>query len=251
MKEFLSKRAIRIRSALAIPVLVLLLFALTVSAPVAAGGAPKLGQPVIHLFDGTECQAGKAFAVAWFAGRKLLVSPLHLLGPAGGLSAYIEPAEIPTKLRELEVLDPSSGRKLLSVSKSLLKTGIPVEKGRGDVSEDLMAFEIEGNCPLHVFALSNKLPSVGLHVKVISRERESNSGVREFRGVVSQSSNTGLVVRMDDFFETGASSGAPVVDDRDNLVGMMVGHQSDELIVAIPVNRIYGRIFKEIGAKGH
>ncbi|MBX9693304.1 MAG: hypothetical protein K2Z81_13030 [Cyanobacteria bacterium] len=207
-----------------------------------------VGQPVVHLANGDSYSAGKAFAIRWFRGRTILVSPLHLLGPAGGLEHYIEPTRISAEVREIEVRDLFDRSTLVRVNKSLLTTGIPVEKGTGDVSTDLMAFEIQGSCSLHVFNLSATLPAVGTRVHLATCERGS-SGVRYFKGVITKSSNTGLVIKMNEDLQPGASSGAPVIDDKNQLVAMMVGHQTNELIVAVPVNRIYERLYKVLGGK--
>lgn len=208
-----------------------------------------VGQPLVHLANGNSYTAGKAFAIRWFSGRTLLLLPLHVFGPAGGLDYYISPTQISSQVREVEVRDLTDRNTLVRVSKSLLTTGSPVERASGDVSEDLSAFEIQGNSSLHVFNLSPRLPSVGTKVRIASQERGSTSGVQYFDGVINQSANTGLVIKMNGNFQPGASSGAPVIDERNQLVGMMVGHQTDDLIVASPVNSIYARLYKALGAK--
>ena len=208
-----------------------------------------VGQPTIHLANGNSYSTGKAFAIRWFKGRTLLLMPLHGFGPAGGLDYYITPTRISSAVREIEVRDLTDSHTLVRVSKSLLTTGNPVEKNTGDVSEDLTAFEIQGSNSLHVFNLSPRLPAVGTRVRIATQERGSRSGVQYFDGVIQGAAKTGLVIRMNEHFQPGASSGAPVIDDKNQLIGMMVGHQTDELMMASPVNSIYARLHTALGSK--
>jgi hypothetical protein len=52
-------------------------------AQTSADSAP-FGCPQFHFKDGTTHCAGKAFAIAWFHNRRILLAPLHLLGPGAG-----------------------------------------------------------------------------------------------------------------------------------------------------------------------
>ncbi len=210
----------------------------------------QFGWPRFNLSDGQEHCAGKAFAVRWYRNRTLLLMPLHVLSPEAGYSHYVAPEDVSKAVRSLDVLDLKGQSVLASSSKSLLKTGCTVGRGTGDLSGDLMAFELSSSSRLTPFNMLGTLAPVGTKVWVLSKEKESSSfSPDRYSGTISRSSPTGLVLQMDAPVKALSSSGAPVVNAKNELVGMMVGKQDDErmVIMAIPSSSLIRRIYNEIG----
>ncbi|MBS1988952.1 MAG: hypothetical protein JSS83_00465 [Cyanobacteria bacterium SZAS LIN-3] len=214
------------------------------------GNASPVGVPRFHLRDGTTHCAGRAFAIQWFKGRKLLLAPLHLLGPGAGLPRYIEPQDVNREVTSIDVLDLTGTSVVTTASKALLKTGVPVEKARGDLGGDLMAFELPNNTNLPLLALSATLVPVGTRVWVLSKEMQARSReVDRYPGTVVRSFNSGVTIQMDGSLTALASSGAPVVNAKNEVVCMMVGKQdlTRTVVMGIPSTIIYARLYREIG----
>lgn len=125
------------------------------------------------------------------------------------------------------MLDLQGQSVLASSSKSLLKTGCTVGRGTGDLSGDLMAFELSSSSRLTPFNMLGTLAPVGNKIWVLSKDKESSSlSPDRYSGTISSSIPTGLVVQMDAPVKAFASSGAPVVNAKNEMVGMMVGTQA-------------------------
>jgi hypothetical protein len=135
--------------------------------PFAAYASDPVGVPLFHFRDGTTHSIGKAFAVKWFNNRNLLICPLHLLGPAGGYATYVDPRFVPDVIESVEIMDLQKRDVLASAKRGLLRKGSPVEKGSGDLCDDLMAFDLPNAGSLTLFGLSAQLPAVGTKVRTI------------------------------------------------------------------------------------
>lgn len=209
----------------------------------------ELGWPEFRLKNGETYCAGKAFAVRWYKGRTLLVMPLHLLSPEAGCSHYVRPEDIPRELETLKILDLERQSTLATAGKYLMKTGATAGQNTGDLSADLMAFELPMSSRLTPFSLFYGQAPVGTKVTVLSKFEDSSSQPTRYTGTVSSSRPTGLVVNMDAPVTALSSSGSPVVNAKNELVGMMVGKRDDErkVIMAIPSSSMIRRMYAEIG----
>ncbi|HEY9760701.1 MAG TPA: hypothetical protein V6C97_36430 [Oculatellaceae cyanobacterium] len=213
-----------------------------------ADSAP-FGCPLFHFKDGTTHCCGKAFAIAWFQNRKILVMPLHLLGPGGGYPTYISPQDVPDVVQSVDVLGLGTQRILETAKTGLLRTGVPTEKSRGNLSEDLMAFELPSNCRLHLYPLVPNMVAVGSKVWILTKIERGNSDTPDrFSGTVIRAVSTGLTIKMDSPLVALSSSGSPVVNGQNQLVGMMVGKQDVQrtLITAIPSPMLYAKLYREL-----
>jgi hypothetical protein len=140
--------------------LLFVLAGIIVSGMSPAFAVDQFGWPRFNLNDGQEHCAGKAFAVRWYRNRTLLLLPLHILSPEAEYSHYVAPQDVSKEVRSVDVLDLQQQSVLASSSTSLLKTGCTVGQGTGDLSGDLMAFELSSSSRLTPFNMLGTLAPV-------------------------------------------------------------------------------------------
>ena len=108
---------------LATAVMAVLALATTQVAAQYVGNASPVGIPMIHLKDGSTQNQGKAFAIQWFHSRKLLLMPLHLLGPGAGYPVYIEAQNVPDLVTSIDVLNLDGNGVVVTAGPGLLRAG--------------------------------------------------------------------------------------------------------------------------------
>ncbi|MBX3466823.1 MAG: hypothetical protein KF878_07990 [Planctomycetes bacterium] len=131
------------------PTFAAVLLALTASATWAQERAPEpkpgsLFRPTIHA-DGQARRAGHAFPVSWRAGgdepRPLVLTCLHLFGPAGGLPRQLDGAALAGAVERLELADAFGRAATVTVRRALALPGsFPADDERGP-GGDLAAFD--------------------------------------------------------------------------------------------------------------
>jgi hypothetical protein len=230
--------------------LAILLSAITFPVQAFADSEPVFGVPLFHFKSGdTQC-AGKAFAIQWFKNRKILLMPLHLVGPGAGMSYYILPQDVPNLVESVDVLNFKHDQVLTTAKPGLLRTGCPVEKSTTTWSEDLMAFELPSNNPLTLFPLYPDLVKVGTRVWILSKGDDlDDSNPDRYAGTVTISYETGVTIKMDSSLTALSSSGAPVVNDKNELVAMVVGKVDPDrrmYITAIASSMLYKKLYREL-----
>jgi hypothetical protein len=229
-----------------------LLIAVASAVSTSAYGGTCVGVPLFHFRDGSTFIVGKAFAVRWFGNRNILICPLHLLGPAGGYPTYVDPHSVPDLIESVDVMDLQKREVLTTAHRGLLRTGSPVEHRSGNLSDDMMAFELPANTALTVLGLAPQLAPVGTKVRVLTKANNSTSSEADsYAGTVQHSSPNGITVRLDQSLDAFSSSGSPVVNEKNELVGMLVGTGDDArtIINLAPSTGIYQRLYAEMGAK--
>jgi len=207
------------------------------------------GMPLFHIKGGGTHYAGKAFAIPWSHNRKILLMPLHLLGPAAGYPTYIEPQNVPDVVESVDVLDLKGDQVIATAKPGLLRTGTPVEKAHGDLGEDLMAFELPSSCRLTLFPLSRTLVPVGTKVWILSKNSPATTSEPDrFEGTVVRSFPSGVTVQLARPLTAVSSSGAPIVNAKNELVAMMVGKQDlrRTIIMGIASTRLYAKLDREL-----
>lgn len=209
----------------------------------------QVGLPEFQLASGEKFCAGKAFAVRWYRGRSLLLMPLHLLVSESGYPNSVSPAELASGVAKLQVLDLSMRSVLATAGKPVLKTGASTGQNTGSMSGDLMAFELPSSSRLTPFDLLFALAPAGTKVTILSKASQSSSSLTSYRGTITGASRTGLIIKLNYPLTALASSGAPVVDAQNKVVGMVVGVEDDArtTIVAIPSSTMISRIYADTG----
>lgn len=202
--------AFRTRLTMAIAMAVVSLSAAFAGEPVGVIGASDASGNSI----GT---GGKAFA-ARAAGRTVLITTAHGLTELTGSSDARSLFQ--GRAASVDLLD-TAGRHLAKAGNCVLQN----PRG-GFYTSDLFVFELPTSGGIDTYTLSPSLPPVGSKVWVISKEGSNfggTSGGDKYSGKVTSSSLEGIMVRMDAPLTAMHSSGSPVVDDRGNVIGMLVG----------------------------
>lgn len=214
------------------------------------GSGSPVGWPSFHLKDGSTHCAGKAFAIQWFHNRSLLIMPLHLLSPEAGLSHYVEAKNVNDEVTSVDILDLTKKNVVATGGPSLLHSGVTVGRSMGNISEDVMAFEVKSNTRLPLLALCPTMAPVGTRVWVLSKNDPPTTGEADrFPGKVTRAFITGMTVELDGPITALSSSGAPVVDAKNQVVCMMVGKQDLKrtVIMGIPSTCLYAKLYRELG----
>lgn len=209
----------------------------------------QVGLPEFQMSNGEKLCPGKAFAVRWYRGRTLLLMPLHLLAPESGLSHYVKPADIASEVSKLQVYDFQMRSVLAVAGQPVLKSGASTAVATGSMGDDLMAFELPSSSRLTPFDLFFGLAPRGTRVTILSKAGDSSVQPTGYSGTVTMSSRSGLIIKLNYPLTALASSGAPVVDAQNKVVGMVVGMGDDErkTVVAIPSSTMISRIYADTG----
>ena len=179
-------------------------------------------RPAFALAGGREIVAGTAFA-ARVNGKAppMLLSALHLFGPAGGLRVQMRPARLPNEVQSVALLTMDNSHQLGLAGRALLRDGYPLSLN-GDCSGDIVAFALPRDTPALTLAPAD--PTINTRVWVMGQAVGDNGPTpRLYRGVVRDVKPTALTVVMDRKHDQTGMSGAPVVNRQGQVVGMLIG----------------------------
>ena len=210
------------------------------------GSDSPVGVPRFLLRDGTNIEAGKAFGISWLNRRKLLLCPIHLLGPCGGYDVQIQGREVPDKIASVEVLDPQSENVIAKASRGVLRTG---DTETNNAADDLTAFELESNNRMPLLSLCLSVEPVGARVWVFSKDSGGNNlQADRFPGKIRELANGKIVVDMDRKLTATGSSDAPILNAKNEVVGMMTHTVGDNRMAFSGVSSagIYARLYREL-----
>ncbi len=229
--------------------LAVLLLALQSTANQAALAIDQVGLSEFQLSNGDTFTSGKSFAVRWYKGKSLLLMPLHIFSPDGGFSRYLKPSEINSEVTKLQVYDLSKRSVLAVAGRSLLKSGGTTQYATGSMAGDLLAFELPSSSRLTPFDMLFGLAPAGTKVTILSQANATSSQVTSYRGTISFSGRTSMVIKLNYPLTALSSSGAPIIDAQNKLVGMLVGTQDDArtVVVGLPSSTMISRIYADIG----
>lgn len=178
-----------------------------------------------------------------------MLSVLHVLGPAGGYDHQLRESELNNLIDYVDILDPSLATVVETAKPSLLKENVPYNLSDANSTGDLVAFQLPSNSKLPILGLSAKPVTVGEKVTVISHDSSSRSSQCDrYTGSVSFAGDCALIVHMDNSLTAISSSGSPIVNNRGELIGMMVGTQDEArtYITGMASTCIYKRLLREI-----
>ena len=170
-----------------------------------------------------EVNAGTAFA-AKLAGRSqiLVVSALHLFGPAGGLKTDIEPDKIATSWNKLVVEDCKSQNYFGEIQmQPITLPGARPHPQKSDIG-DVAACKVTDATAIEALSLSQRIPSNGERVWLVSklpgsRELMHPATVERMKdGWLQYSfSNPSITLK--------STSGAPIVDQKGKVIAVHAG----------------------------
>lgn len=188
----------------------------------------KSGQPIAH--------AGKGFAIK-ISGRDYFVTTAH--GMCEGLGGT--PKSVLESIGSLAMRNFTQQE--LGTAGRCLFTGA----NNGRLDADVMVFEMSYGTRLQPLSIAPTLPAVGTRVWVLSKDGENfsnNGSVDKFAGTVSTSSMSGIFVKLDGALTALHSSGSPVVDAKNQVVGMVCGTGAQRKSVGCnPALAIYQRLY--------
>lgn len=231
----------------------LMLLAVCSVGPVPAqyGSGLEVAVPAFYYKNGMLFFGAKCCVVRW-GGRAVLLAPLHTfcqVDTSGRIISCAKQSEINDRIDHAELVDFSYRQKVDDLGKSLLKQDIPYGSRSASMPGDMVAFDISANSHMRMFNLSATIAPVGTPVWVLSHDlRSAATGIDRYAGVVSQSSPISLAVKLTQDAPEG-SSGSPIIDSRNELVGMLVevAVGNRKLVFAIPCTAMTSRLSQEIG----
>lgn len=191
--------------------------------------APTLGpavalRPQFVLRKGGEYDAGTASAVRLHPGAApILLTALHLFGPNGGLDREHAPAELDGLIREIRLRRFGGTTVVGRARGALRKTGDRLAEDNADVTRDVAAFKLLPRASVNALDLATKDPALGEWVWLVgdpfSHQPETQ---RLFPGHVALATPTGTGIRFVDKFELQGFSGAPLINARKQVVGILI-----------------------------
>ena len=196
------------------------------SHPSRSAGLPAVGVFVVRpefLVQGQPLAAGTAFAAKWEGeARPILLTALHLFGPAGGLNFALAGEQLPGAVASVTLRDLATDAEIGRGGSAILLRGC-YPLGR-DAAGDVAAFWLTPDVRLSPVPLARELPNSGHRVWLAGQTIDApNAPQQLFAATVSEANQTRLVYVFDRRIELQATSGAPVVNAAGELVGIHLG----------------------------
>ncbi len=183
-------------------------------------------RPTFKLKDGRVVEAGTAFGAMMDGGEPVLLSALHLLGEAGGLDKQIPAEQIPDAVTGVTLFNMDRSRQIGVAGKGLLREGFPMGEGptESDCRGDIVAFQLPPHSGVGVAPLAKTNPSFLARVWVVGKEfSKAGASAELFPGIVWIPTHKNVVVMMKVPVNLSGFSGAPVVNEQGEVVGMVIG----------------------------
>ncbi len=160
--------------------------------------------------------------------RPILLTALHVLGPAGGLPKDVLPTEVPKVVKRLQLQDCFDATRTLSFTSEPLVIPEAAPLGKEGKAGDILAFWAPAKAKVHVLSLAAEAPKKGdplwLVALVAEGPREQRLHPATMEGLTDQG---GYTYWFDDPKLTKRSmrgtSGAPVINAQGRLVAIHSG----------------------------
>lgn len=199
---------------------------------------PQIGRfvalrPLFRLKNGDSYSAGTAVAVRLQPGASpILLTAQHLFGPAGGLEAPVAPGDVDRHISSV-LLVPFGGRAPVATARdSLRTTGAPLSEESNDVSGDVAAFKLAPGARVNALELAPANPGLGEWVwlvgDVFDHEPQTQ---RLFPGRAMLVSDGQALVKFEESFPLRAFSGAPLINAKKQVVGLLIGGTTGAAVV--------------------
>lgn len=216
----------------------------SLSKPKLVVGKYMVGSPTFRIKSEADITAGKIFCAELKNGKKVLVSALHLIGPAGGNAKQFTAAECAREIRGVRIKDGFNGESIGTGGEQLLKGGDIKETNSNDYRGDLLAFSVGAGNRLVPVKLSGKLPRLNSRAFIISCREDGKQAL--FEGSITESTNKYIALKLRQKTYLPKTSGAPVVDSAGMLVGMVYGTNDSTTYFLNPGASIYLRLNTEL-----
>lgn len=214
-------------------------------------GAPQIGKtvalrPTIIPKKGKPVSAGTAVAVRTAPGKPaVLITALHLFGPSGGMQKNIAPGELDAQIREIWLAPVGGKRRIVARAKGAVrKTGPALSDAVPNVAGDLAAFKLHPKSAVNALPLATQSLKFGDWVwlvgDVVDHEPQTQ---RLFPGRAWIPSKEATVVQFKEEFKLQAFSGAPLINAKGEVVGILIGGgERDGFAIINPVDSIRGHL---------
>ncbi|MDW8365340.1 MAG: DUF4190 domain-containing protein [Abditibacteriales bacterium] len=186
-------------------------------------------RPTFTLKDGRRVEAGTAFGATMDGGEPVLLSALHLLGQAGGLDKQIPAEQVPDVVTAVTLFNMDRSQRVGVAGKGLLREGFPIGEGptESDCRGDIVAFQLSKQSRIGVAPLAKENPPFLSRVWVVGKEfSKAGAAADLLPGLVWMPTHKNIVVVMQTPFDLSGFSGAPAVNEKGAIVGMVVGGSS-------------------------
>jgi hypothetical protein len=183
-------------------------------------------RPTFQLKDRRTVEAGTAFGATMDGGAPVLLSALHLLGEAGGLDKQIPAEQIPDVVTGVTLFNIDRSQPIGAAGKGLLREGFPIGEGptESDCRGDIVAFQLPQRSRVGVAPLAKENPSFLARVWIVGKEfSKAGASADLFPGVVWMSTHKNIVVMLQSPLDLSGFSGAPAVNEKGEIVGIVIG----------------------------
>jgi hypothetical protein len=191
--------------------------------------APKIGartalRPEFILRSGKTLESGTAVITQLKpGGAPIVLTALHLFGPAGGLDADLSPAQVGKVVKEVRLTPISGGKPVAMGGKALRTTGAALVEDSSNVSNDVAAFAVSQRGKADILPLAADNPGAGEWIWLVGDAVDHHpQQQRLFAGQVIFGTDDGMVVRLTERFPLQAFSGAPLINTRGEVVGLLI-----------------------------
>jgi len=202
-------------------------------------------RPTFKLRAGGDYGAGTAVAVRLQPGSQpILLTALHLFGPAGGLETNLAPSQLDGVIREV-LLTPVGGRGVVAKARGALrKSGAALQEDDTNVSGDVAAFKLLPKARVNALNLAAGNPRTGEWVWMIGDVFDHEPQTqRLFPAQVLTVSDAGTTVKFQTSFQLRAFSGAPLINARREVVGLLIsGGENGGIGIINPAGSIRKRL---------
>lgn len=203
-----------------------------------------VGSPTFQIRSEADITAGKIFCAELKNGKKVLVSALHLIGPAGGLERQYTAAECAKQIRSVKIKAGFSGQSIGTGGEQLLKNGDISKTNSNDLRGDLIAFVVNPDNQLSPVKLNGKLPRINDRAFIVSCREDGRQAL--FEGSITESTNKYIAIKLRENTYLPKTSGAPVIDSNGTLIGMVYGTNNSTTYYLNPGASIYLRLNTEL-----
>lgn len=195
-----------------------------------------------------EFEAGTAFCIQTdYSEEPILVTAHHIFGPAGGLEVQLDGVALADFVTGGEVFDTFS----FTPTGATIREVIPISDARPvpEVNKDVAAFKLNNSGALNPFKLSVESCKKGDTLYLLA-DLWDNESVREdgiYAAKVLGEQDGVLFYVLDGAFSTRGASGAPVVNQKGEVVAMHIAsvEQDGILIRAGHAASYFNRMIEE------
>lgn len=182
--------------------------------------------------DGGKHKAGTAFLLN-YNNQQLLLTAFHLFGPSGGLLKQIGARELPLFIKEInctQITDKGDQAPYRSSQAVVIPNATPLGQSFGYLPTlDISIFRANSPSPNFLKLAENDV-KVGDDVWLVAETKgERYKGIYFHHAKVTSIENNSILnFKYDDpTIQLRASSGAPVINAKGDLVGVNAGHYND------------------------